>query len=431
MRRILILGLAVAAGAPLSACGDETPTSVGGDIIEEGFRTFEVVLEAPEFLEADTTYDRLGSLIGLPFGLVARSFGDELFARTLFRITFPEQVTYEDADENSVTDSVFTVVGGTATVVFDSLGDSTGPIQIEVVDVTESWHAGSVSWEQRFDTAGVSAPWQEPGGTTGQVLATATWEAGDTLRIPLDSAAASVWTDSASAFHGGLVRSATDGTRLRIQALTFEFDVRPESADTIVPAGSMSQRAVVVTPEASAPDGTELRIGGAPTWRSVLLFRLLEDVQIPCGPDTTGCTIPIRDVDVNLAALLLQPLTVTSRRIERPMRIEGRAVLRAPGVPVSRSPLSNAFGRMESALEPADFETTTGGNQRAVVPITDYVRRNLNPVGDEAPIVWIALVAEAEPAIPVFGYASFGSLQSSDPPRLRLVVTVPEREESQ
>lgn len=429
MRRILILGLAAAAGGLLSACGDETPTSVGGDIIEEGFRTFEVVLEAPEFLDADTTYDRLGSLTGLPFGLVARSFGGELFAHTLFRITVPERVTYEDADENSVTDSVFTVVGGTATVVLDSLGDSTGPIQIEVVDVTESWHAGSVGWEQRFDTAGVSAAWQEPGGTTGRVLGTATWEAGDTLRIPLDSAAASVWTDSAAAFNGGLVRSATDGTRLRIQSLTFAFDVRPASADTIVPAGSVSQRAVVVSPEASTPDGSELRIGGVPTWRSALRFRLLEDVQIPCDPDATGCTMPLRDVEVNLAALLLHPLTVTSRRIERPMRVEGRAVLRAPGVPVSRSPLSSAFGRMDNALDPGEFEAGTAGS--AAVPVTGYVRRNLNPVDDEETIRWIALVVEGEQAAPVFGYASFGSLQSAAPPRLRLVVTVPEREESQ
>lgn len=431
MRRILILGLGIVAGAGLSACDQEVPTSVGGDVIGEGFRTFEVVLEAADFLEADTTYDRLGTLTGAPFGLVARSFGGELFGHTLFRVSVPTRVTYEDEDENSVTDSVFTVVGGTVTVVFDSLGDSTGPVEIEVVDLTESWHAGSVSWEQRFDTAGVSAAWQEPGGTTGQVLGTATWETGDTLRIPIDSAAASVLTDSASAFHGGLVRSATDGTRLRVQTVNFAFDVRPESTDTIVAAGSVNQRAVVVTPEASTPDGTELRVGGVPTWRSALRFRLLKDVRIPCGPGASGCTIPLSEVEVSLAALLLQPLPVAARRIERPMRVEGRAVLRAPGVPVSRSPLSNAFGRMQSALEPADFTVETSGSPRATVPVTGYVRRNLEPAGDEDPILWIALVAEAEQLSPVFGYASFGSLQSDAPPRLRLVVTVPEGEESQ
>lgn len=429
MRRILILGLGLAGGAGLlSGCGDELPTAVGADVIDPGFRTFEVVLDAATFLEADTTYDRLGILTSAPFRLVAEAFEGELFAHTLFRVTTPTQVSYQDEDGNAATDTTFSIVGGTVTVVFDSLGETTGPVELEVLEVTESWHGPSLTWEQRFDTAGVAAPWTQPGGTTGQRLGGATWESGDTLRIPLDSTAAAVLSDSVGARHGGLLRSATAGTRLRIQSVAFAFDARPSAADTVVTAGSVSQHSVAVTPEASAALGDELRVGGVPTWRSALKFRPLRDVAIPCAPESTSCTIPLSEVDVNLAALLLQPVPVGSRRIERPFRIEARAVLRAAGVPVSRSPLSPALGTMDRTLEPAEFVGGSGGAGRAAVPLTTYVRRNIDPQGDEDPILWVALVAAAEQQAPVFGYGAFGSIQSAQPPRLRLVVTVPAEE---
>lgn len=432
MRRKVILGLVLAAGAAvMSACSDEGATGVGADILEEGFRTFDVVLEASAFLQADTTYDSIGTLNGAPFALVANSFEDELFARTLFRVSVPSRVTYENAEGASVTDSVFTVVGGTVSVVFDSLGESTPPVELEVLQVTESWHPATVTWEQRFDTASVSEPWMEAGGTTGDVLGNGLWTGPDTLQIPLDSASATVLSDSAGAFHGALLRSTTAGSRLRIQSIAFSFDVRPASADTVLGAGSVGTEVVIATPGASTPDGSELRVGGVPTWRSALRFRPLAEVRIPCSPGSTTCTIPLSDANVNQASLLLQPVPVASRRIERPFRAEARAVLRAPGVPVSRSPLSSALGRMTESLLPDDFTLAPVDPDPALVPITGYVRRNVDPGEGEEPVLWVALLAEAERSAPVFGYAAFGSLQSASPPRLRLVVTVPTREEQQ
>lgn len=429
MRRILILGLAAGVAA-LSACSDELPTSVGSGLLQKGFRTFDVVLDAGTFLQSDTTFDQLGTLNAAPFGLVAESFAGELFAHTLFRINRPTRVTFEDEAGETVTDSIFTVVGGTVTLVLDSLREETGPVELEVVEVTESWEAGSVTWEQRFDTAGVSAAWLEPGGTTGRLLGEFLWQGGDTVRIPLDSASATVWMDSASAFHGGLIRSDTDGTRLRIQSLSFAFDARPESADTVLEAGSAGQRAVVVTPEPSAPAPAELRVGGLPAWRSALEFRPLADIRIPCEPGSTTCTLPLSEADVSLATLLLQPMPVGSRRIERPFQMEAREVLRAPGVPVNRSPLSTSAGAMNESLVPEAFLAEDPPPDPSRVPITGYVRRNIDPPGDEQePVRWLALLSRVEQSAPLFGYAAFGSVQSAAPPRLRLVVTVPIQEE--
>lgn len=432
MRRILTHGFMLACGASLLAgCTDESLTSVGGDLIGEGYRTYQVVLDAGAFLQDDHTYTGLGSVTQAPFVLVAEDFADELSAHALFRVRPPTQVTYENAEGTSVTDTAFTVVGGTLTLIADTLGERGEPVQIHVLEVTESWDPATVTWEQRFDTADVSVPWTEPGGTTSQLLATELWAAGDTLRIPLDSAAAAIWTDSAAAFRGGLVQSATAGTRLRMESMQFTFKLRPASADTVVPGGSIVARSNVVTPEPGTPGASELRVGGVPVWRSAFRFRPLKDVRIPCPPSAgnVGCgSVSLSDVTVNFAALLLHPVPVAGRRIERPFRIEGRAVLRAPGVPIERSPLSPAIGRMEGTVTPDLFRSAPAALERVAVPVTNYVRQNLAPPGGDDPVLWLALLGEFEQSSPVFGYAAFASIQSANPPQLQLVVTVPTEE---
>lgn len=427
MRRILNSGLALAvAGSVLVGCTDELPTEAGGELIGEGFRTYEVVLDADAFLIEDTTYTGIGRLNFAPFGLVAEAFAGELYAHTLVRVSRPTSVTYQNADSVSVTDTTFTIVGGTLTLVVDSVPGLSDPVHLQLLEVTESWNAGSVTWEERFDTAGVSEAWTTPGGTTDRLLGEAMWVGDDTVRIPLDSAAAAVWTDSAAAFHGGLVRSATDGSRLRVQAIEFQFDLRPGTTDTVVTGGSLSTRVAVATPEPSPPDQTELRVGGIPIWRSAFHFRPLEEVELPCAPGSeSGCT-PRRlsDVQINVAALLLQPVPVAGRRIERPLRLESRAVLRAPGVPVSRSALSPAIGLTTALVEPAWFTGSPADPAPVAVPVTNYVRQNLDPSDGVAPVRWMAVLAQGEQQAPVFGYTAFGSLESDTPPQLRLVVTV-------
>jgi hypothetical protein len=255
-------------------------------------------------------------------------------------------------------------------------------------------------------------------------LAETTWNGGDTIVISLDSAAAAVWTDSAAAFHGGLIRSSTPGSRLRIQSVGYDFLVRPSSQDTVVETGSAQAAGFIVTPEASVPVEGELRIGGVPTWRSALRFRSLADVEIPCATPEDCVSVSLSDVTVNLAALVLRPLPVGSRRVERPYRVEGRAILTAPGVPITRSALTSAFGQMLEAIDPEIFH---GEHADAVaeVPVTSYVAQNIAPSSENERILWMALLTTNELAAPVFGYGAYGGVHSSVPPRLRLVVTAP------
>lgn len=423
MRRIYRIGLGLAVAATVTVgCGDEDPVATGSDLLGEGLRTVHVVLDAAEFMQNDTTYDSFGSLNRAQFGVVANDFEGELDANILFQLTRPFQVTYEDPEGNTRTDSLAAIRGGTLTVVVDSLTAVDGPVEFSVLDVTEAWDPTSASWTHRVDTAGTSELWTSPGGTTGSVLGTGTWSSGDTLVIPMDSATASVWHDSTAAARGGALQLTTAGERLRIQTVNFAFDIEPTGTDTVMQGGSVSRRLTVASPDTD-PAGTALRVGGLPAWRSAIQFLPLAEVEVPCESGATGCTLPLEDVTVSAANLVLRTQAAGGRRPERPMRLEGRAILQGPGVPLTRSPLTGSMGRMEEEVEVSAFAGAALLPVR--VPITGYVKENVSTAEDEDPTLWMALTAVFERSL--FGYGQFGSLASTTPPQLELVVTIPVR----
>jgi hypothetical protein len=425
MRRKLTIGLGLWAAAFLvTACGDESPTGVGADLLGPGVRTYEVVFDASEFLVADTTFDRIGSLDDADFRMVAHAYDGELDARTLFSLRRPLTATYSPAEGQTVTDTIEVVVGGMLTLVRDTIASDRAAMEIEIVQVGEEWHRASATWAVRVDTAGVTEAWASPGGSPGAVLATATWESGDTLRIPFDSAAVAVWDDSLSARVGGLIRTTSPGQRLFLEGMSFQFNVVPVGADTVVQAGSIVESKIISTPDVAAPMPGTMRVGGLPAWRTALRFQPVSEMRIPCGPgQPPGCTLPLGDVTVNLAALLLEPMAAGSRRVERPIRLEARAILEGPGIPLARSPMSPSVGLSDS-LAVALFDGTNPEPGTIRVPITTFIQFHLGEPTDDPPPQWLALTALGERT--QFGFGAFGGLGSHRPPRLRLVVSVPD-----
>lgn len=424
MRRIWMAGLGVGAVVALvAACGDEGPIGVGSDLLGPGVRTYEVTLDPAEYLLADTTYDRIGTLNDALFRMVAHEFDDDLEARTLFSIARPVTVNYTPSEGSAITDTIQSIVGGVVTVVVDTVASSPGPVDLEIVRVTEEWEAPAATWDVRMDTAGVTETWTTPGGSPGAVMGGATWTSGDTLVITLDSAAVAVWDDTLAARLGGMIRSATPGSRLFFESMTFQFEVVPVTTDTVVPAGGLRNSKIILAPEDAPPAAGVLRVGGLPAWRSLLRFQPMADVVIPCGPGRPPtCTLPLGTVTINQAALLLTPLPVGSRRLEGPARIEGRGVLEGPGVPLTRSPLTPPVGPASDSLAAAMFVAPEPDAPAISLAITSYVRLHLNPPSDDEPPQWLALTAVGERVR--FGYAAFGGLASDRPPRLRLVVSV-------
>ncbi len=434
MRRKLIVALGlVGLGGALAACGDEDPTEVGSSLLGPGVRTFEVVLDAADFLQGDTTYDNIGRLRDAQFRIVANQFAGELDAHTLFRISRPFTVTYQTEDGTAHTDSLRFIRGARVTLILDTVASTPGPVDVEVLPVTESWDPGTVSWTLRHDTAGVSEPWTTPGGTTGPVAGSASWSGGDTLVIAIDSAAAAVWQDTVAARRGALIRPTTPGARLRVRLIDFEFDVVPEAElDTVLTAGGSGQNMHIATPEQPAATQAELRIGGLPTWRTLLHFRPLRELVLDAcgggvGTGDPACDVPLADVSINLAALQLDPSPVGGHRVEGPIRVEGRAVLEAENVSVFRSPLTQPLDQMQDTIPAELFTPTPPPGVRVSVPVTSYIRNLVTREDDdEAEALWLALVATVERA--TFGYAAFSSMESADPPRLRLVVSLPNQE---
>jgi hypothetical protein len=424
MRRILIGGLGVLT-AGIIACGDESPTGVGSDLMGPGVRTFEVTFDAEDFLVRDTTFGGIGSLNDAEFGMAAHQFDGEVDARSLFSLQRPATVTYTQNGSQQV-DSIAAIVGGTLTLIIDTLATSTGPIELEVLDVTESWIPSSATWTVRTDTAGVTETWATPGGTTGAVVGRSTWAAGDTLRIALDSAAVAVWDDTTAARLGGLIRSTTPDSRIFFRGMAFQFDVVPASADTVVTAGALVATKIIVNPEAAAPPpGGVLRVGGIPAWRSLLRFKPLTEMEVPCGPgQPVGCTLRLDDVTVNLAAVLMYPVPAGPRRVERATRLEARAVLEGPNIPLVRSPMTPPLAIPGDSLLPALFDGSTEELPAIAVPLTSFILYHLDPPVDDPPPLWLALVAMFERG--QFGYTAFGGVDSDRPPQLRLTISVPD-----
>jgi hypothetical protein len=111
------------------ACGDEDPTGVGLGPLGPGVRTYEVVLDAEDFLVRDTTFDGIGTLDDAVFRMAAHEFDGELEARTLFSLTRPTTVTYT-VDNATGSTASRSVVGGTLTLVVDTVaavGGAGGP----------------------------------------------------------------------------------------------------------------------------------------------------------------------------------------------------------------------------------------------------------------------------------------------------------------
>jgi hypothetical protein len=434
MRRILIVALGLTGlGGGLLACGDEDATGVGSSLIGPGVRTFEVVLDAEEFLQRDTTYDSFGRFRDAGFRLVADRFEGELDAHTLFQIFRPFTVTYDVPDEGTRTDSLRAIRGAEVTLILDTIASSKGPVTVEVAPVTESWDAGTVTWTLRHDTAGVSEPWTTPGGTTGPTAGSAIWTGGDTLVIQIDSADAAIWQDTAAARRGALIRPVTPDTRLRIRTVQFRFDVIPEAdLDTALTAGSATRHMHIANPDQPPATQEELRVGGLPAWRTLLQFRSLRELVLDAcgggvGTGDPACDVPIRDVSLNLATLLLSPAPGGAYRVEAPIRIEGRAVLQAENVSVMRAPLTGPLGEVADTISATLFTATPPPGASVAVPVTTYIRNLVTRDDpDEVEPLWLALVALAEQA--TYGYTVFSSMESAAPPRLRLVVSLPNEE---
>jgi hypothetical protein len=364
------------------------------------------------------------------FRLVARDYGGELTANTLYRfVAPPEAVSYRDTAGITRLDTLPRFIGGHVVARVDTvLARSAGPVVLRLHRTAEAWDPASATWALRVDTAGARLPWSTPGGTAGALLDTAIWTPGtDSVIFAVDSATVAAWAALDDPARGALLSTPTPETRLELTSLVMRYQARPSARpDTVVTAvvGAVGST-FVLTP--AAPAGSELRVGGVPSWRSFVTFHDgFTQATVPCpGAAPPGCVIRLADATVNHAALVLQTRPAPPAFAPAgPLALEARVVHEGPLLPLARAPVGDTVGRLPTAVLPGVF---AGEPTDVELPVTRFVAALLagTPVGGGEGDPPRSMVLIALPQVAQFGLATFAGLAGpGTPPRLRLIVTI-------
>ena len=421
------------AGA-VSGCKEKITTAPDLGFLDINPRTVEVLIPYEDFVDEVQVFGGYGSAVDLGHGVVALDFGG-LNARTLVHLEdFPTTAQVPGTDGVTRTDPDLTFVGGRVLIVFDTV-DATPlfPVDVELFDVREEWHAPTVTWEVAVDTAGDRRPWTQPGGGPSTLLGGATFDAFigqqdeddalvDTVSIVIDSAAVAALGDPA----GGtslLLAAAEPAVFLKVLDvqlfLTTVPDTRPDTVLEL-PVGVVDL-SFMVDPMPQAPVGW-LRVGGAPSWRSVITMtipRTVEGTADLCG--TAGCQVDLTEVDVNLAELVLTTRqTESAFQPQESTRMDVRRVLNAELLP--KSPLGETLVPLLRLLSPELFSELAG--TPVFLAVTELVRGILSDAAEMAtgPDASVVLFSIVEPNM--IGFASFEGGGGAGAPALRLLYTV-------
>jgi len=399
-------------------CQDELPTATGGDLFPAGTRpsTVDLLLEPEQFLISSAQQAGFGSPAAAGFHLVARQYEQALSANTLVRFAgFPETITYTVGGVITTTET-FTYQAGRVVASVDPGSSAPVATQLRLWAITQPWDTAGVTWTAAAGRTSPT-PWTTPGGTRGELLSQTTWTPGDTTAaadsviFAVDSL--TVARMSAAGFNGLLVTSETAGSRLQLSRFVLQTGVRPaahpDSAVAMMVSGG--PQTFIFTPQPPSVTGT-LRIGGLEGDRGVIRLNLAQ--QVPSCP-TPGVTpncpmVPLRDVMINRASLVLSPLPTPG----------GLRPLRAPSVRI-RQVLEPDLGRFAplGELIYADTLPVARFAQPAGEPIIfDMTRAFSTFTANGLEQVTVAILAEQQGA-------PFGYLYFSDRPRLRIVYTLP------
>jgi hypothetical protein len=442
-------GAALLLGAlTLAACERELPTDVGGEHLPEAsLRTYEIILDADVFLESDSVLRGFGTTNTTSLLLVAENYRDTLDAHGLVQFgDFPETVTFVDTT-GTHTDTITRFAGGRlvvridTTTLFlgdepiDSLPDST-EVVFQIHTVTESFDTRTATWRAREVTGTDSLFWTTPGGTPGTLIGTRAWissdsATGDSIAFDVDSAIIAAW-EAGTEPKAIMVSAVTSGVRAHVIVPRLQLTARFELEDTTITRTTstvVTAQTFVYDPPPPAPVD-ELRVGDRSAWRSFLTFAdRLDSLTIQC-PDEPDCSFRLGDVTVNRAELRLTPLEVAS--VFRPrstIAVELRPVLADEALPLERAPLGDTTG-IAFGIEPGNFVADSDSIAR--IGVSRFVRGLLGASTDTVVTDrnrTVALLSSPEPLL--FGIGRFGGVESSSAPVLRLIVTLPPREEEE
>jgi hypothetical protein len=242
------------------------------------------------------------------------------------------------------------------------------------------------------------------------------------LILEVDSATVRAWTDTLVSERAFRIDLETPGQRIEVNGATFRYDAIPlvDPDSVIVREAGATDLTFIYTPQPTAPQ-RGLRVGGVPSWRSVIHMQVPETIN---GPPAVcallGCPFQLTPERVNHASLVLttRPSDPLAFQPWDSVRVDVRPVLAPERLP--KAPLGSSIaGPTGRALAPSLFNTP----QQVTIPITSFVRGQLTGETQDGlpPPRALALLSFLEPASVYFG--SFAGPGEAGAPLLRLIVT--------
>lgn len=421
--------LACCLAIALGACQDETPTSVGLDLLPPEPITIGIELPWSDFGSNLAVYGGYSGPAQLSEGMLARAYGtDALDARTLVRFgSFPTSASVRDDTGTLRTDFNLSYHDGYVVAFFDTIASTnTGPVTLELAALQEEWHHRSATWDLAVDTVGEQRAWSEPGAGPVAPLTTREWDPaeGDSVQFFLDSTQVAGWNDPTDPATGARLALLTDGVRLRLVGGALRIYARSSiNPDTVLTLTAQAQQVTFVYDVDPAPPPDGMRVGGAPAWRTVL------DIAVPAsltGPPelcaAVGCPFALAPRHVGYAALVLRSRSPTlAFQPTDSVALDVRPVLSRAALP--KSPLGNSLIANPAGQRVGAAAFAVDGSP-VEIPITSYVKGFLSgpdPAGRPPPGT-LALLAAPEPES--FTFAEFFGPGVGHDPVMKLIVTV-------
>ncbi len=437
LRRTLLLAALLVGSA---ACGDDSPTLSGDPFFPGGTRptTTEVIIPAGTAFRPLGVFTNYTGANDVPYAVVANRFGGELSANALYRTArgFPADLRYTQDNVNR-TDTVYRAVSGSLVVRLDSANSSAGPVTVQVYRVAQNWDDATATWELAADSSGARTPWTTPGGTRGALLSQNVYRAvtaGDSLVLPLDSAAVAALRDTLG--FGLMLSAAEPGSRLQInqtdQPPVLRVGLRPIGAarDTVIstdiPLGEQPNT-FVFTPEPPQPSGV-LAAGGIRSARSLFSFEFPDTINAcPAGGGACG-RVALRDVSLNRVSLILRRVPVSAAFTPLDSTIlsvftvtEPELGRRAPLGDAVLDPSFRVLALIRNQVSPQQAAVFAPGDTTVELDFTGFATASVN--GDTVPTSF-ALMGGPSVGVPTIRqFQTFGLAAFAPEPRLRIVYT--------
>ncbi len=427
--------------AVLAGCTEKNPTASLEDLVEDlNPRTVEVLLPFEEFSDGVQVLGGYGTPATMGRGILARDF-QGLNSRVLIRFgSYPDSVRLFDAATDVATyDKEFSLIGGRLVLFFDTVqGVALGPADISASALQQRWDVRTVNWEVAVDTVAERTEWLQPGGGFTVPIGSGTFDRqrdraegatiafNDSVSIAVDSAQIAEWADTSDASRGVLIALEDPGRRIVVESALLRLIVQPSMPpDSLVEETAVGGESSFIYDPLPGPPTEGLRVGGAPSWRSVIslnLPRVLDGPPEVCA--IVGCPFDLREANaqVNLAELVL-----TTREIDPAyelfdsLHVDLRPVVSPELLP--KSPLGTQLsGALGKEVQPELF--THAANTQIAFPATGLIADLM--LGDSATLAntsnTVVFLSIIEP--PALGFASFHGPGSPRAPVLRLLLTV-------